>query len=1048
MLLRFLVVLAMTASAAFANSNRKVSWKTFETAHFEILYHDDVAPQARLARVFLEEAYAKIAADLGMRERGITITVVMTGIIDESNGFSSPLGHRIVLYTRPMQVLASGDIAWLKRVLAHELTHQITFLALRKSGWGIYSELYKTHALPDWFLEGLAQYEAESWDAKRNTFFAHVLYNSALEPYPDLATYTKEDPVTGRLIYEQGHAFMRFLAAKQGQRFFARVLARIQVIPVWNELKALLSPLTASYLPLENALREESGKDIRELYGEFLFTMNAGLPPYARATHPLRGGVSGFAVVFQEKIIDSSAFIFTGQAKMDQPVVALFESRAGVVRSLGPRDVNPVFDLSPDGKRIAFVRTSNDVDGDPRERLYVAGLHDEGETLVSDGAAHPAFLGNDTLAFSHYAHGRQALAICVLGRDRPACREEAPDSLVGFYALSRSARGLLLNATDTAGRTGIYEYAPGAGFSAVYRNGPTGEFPVEAPDGKVLMLRDREGLLEVDALDRATGGIAPAATFPLGTFYLHRAGPGISASVAQTGYPGHWGLQPVAVTAPASIPPPPGRAEAAADSAGVSGTPPDSAHSAGLASGSARDAAALDSGKSAGSGADSAKSAKPILPSADGAGTKAAAAPVPAASDSAKGKDTLARAPKKAIAVFRRPAFLMAPPPDFPPIGNPGPEQSRDYNSLLGIRPLLLAPAIASTLEGPAFGANVLLQDPLQLHTLTLMGGLGPERDSYGIDYLNQQTSVGISLSATNDYYVADEMDTIPGWRRLDLITTGDVVSAGLDIPFPSPANSFIGMGLRFTAYFNEYHLAGRSDAEDYQILDGWSDSHAAFDRQIFFQYDYLSPYAFAFVHPLWQSDVEVGAVSKTYGSDVFCYLRGTRPLWEEWTITARLEGELLDGELHVGDANPPALGEVPYFRGLRSGNIVDGYAGVDFPIIKGFIGELPVLGLWNYLGGGVFGSYHRREYDEQVADDRYRFFARDSVDFVAGAKVSGLFHIMRSLPIVLSFQAGFDLENGSAMLRSGLEVSGIPATVSLHPKFVPGLGNARRREL
>jgi len=54
-----------------------------------------------------------------------------------------------------------------------------------------------------------------------------------------------------------------------------------------------------------------------------------------------------------------------------------------------------------------------------------------------------------------------------------------------------------------------------AGFASVYRDGPVGEFPVESHDGQVLMLRDREGQMQVNALDRATGRIAPPAPPPV-----------------------------------------------------------------------------------------------------------------------------------------------------------------------------------------------------------------------------------------------------------------------------------------------------------------------------------------------------------------------------------------------------------------------------------------------------------------------------------------------------------------------------------------------------
>lgn len=430
----------------------------------------------------------------------------------------------------------------------------------------------------------------------------------------------------------------------------------------------------------------------------------------------------------------------------------------------------------------------------------------------------------------------------------------------------------------------------------------------------------------------------------------------------------------------------------------------------------------------------------------DSASMKAIAAANSGDPSRAAGKDTALASPRDTVAVYRKPGFLVTKPPEFPSKGNPGPEMARTYNSLLGIRPLYLAPFITSTLDGPAFGASVYLQDPLELHTLSVMGALGPSHDLYGISYFNQQTPAGITLSATNTYFNTDGLPKPEGWKEFDLVTTADVFSAGVNIPFPAPANSFAGLGMRVTSYFKEYRLAGKDTVNDYKVLQGWSDSQQELDKQIFLGFTYNSPYAYDQVHPLWMSDVEGGVDFKDFGPDVFYYLRETLPLWRELTLTARWAGEIMVYDLHAVDADPPAVGPVTFFRGGRSGNVEDGYAGLDFPLYKGFIGEIPVLGLWNYMGGGFFGSYHHREYDEQIVDNRYRLLADDSDDIVVGAKLTGLFHFMRRLPFALSFQVGYDLNRESTVFRSSFESSGIPLTVSLHPDFVPGLGNARRR--
>nr|MDQ3002439.1 hypothetical protein [Fibrobacterota bacterium] len=643
-----LLILAMvSAGTAQAGSNRRVSWNTYETRNFKIVWHQDVKPQADIAKDFLEEAHARIGKDLGLRDRGIPITVVLTGLPDESNGYATPLGHRIVIFTRPGQVLATGEIAWLKRVLAHELTHQLTFLALRKSFLGIYSELYKTSHLPSWFVEGVAQFEAETWDAKRNTFFAHALYNSALEPYPNLATYTKADPVSSRLVYEQGHAFVRFLMAKEGRGFLGPLLKRIRVIPVWSELKALLSPFTGSMLPLESALRAKTGLSYKVLYREFLDSMQAGLPKgYRLPGEPLAGGVPGFAIIFQSKRIDSASFLFTGQKKWDQPYVSLFLSRSGKVERIGPSYVNPVFDLSEDGKRLLYVRTYTDRDRDPVDKLFLRDLETGTDRLVSDGAAHPIFLGPDSIAFSRYQKGRQTLVLCSLPGVDPACVEVAQDSIVAVYGLSRSARGILCNATDALGRTGIHEYSAGTGFTRLFQDTVPSEFPVEADDGSVWMIRERGGLMQVDSWNRLTGVFSSVADFPLGTFYLHRAAPGVIASVAQTGSQGNWGFMPVKLRTPTPTP----------------------------------------------------------IPSPD--------------------------------SVYVAPGFLSKSSPALI-TGDPPPVQATvsRYHSLLEMRPLILYPTLVLDFPLTNFSVGALLEDPLELHSLSVNLAWLSEVPGYDVDY-------------------------------------------------------------------------------------------------------------------------------------------------------------------------------------------------------------------------------------------------------------------------------------------------------------------------
>jgi hypothetical protein len=76
---------------------------------------------------------------------------------------------------------------------------------------GIYSEIYKVGHLPIWFLEGFAQIAGETWDAKRHAFLSMYYFHRGLKPTAELETFIHRDVISGRMVYEQGHHFMRFL---------------------------------------------------------------------------------------------------------------------------------------------------------------------------------------------------------------------------------------------------------------------------------------------------------------------------------------------------------------------------------------------------------------------------------------------------------------------------------------------------------------------------------------------------------------------------------------------------------------------------------------------------------------------------------------------------------------------------------------------------------------------------------------------------------------------------------------------------------------------
>jgi len=162
----------------------ELQWMIFETPHFKVIYHQELAEVARESAQIAESSYYSISQALQIQPKK-KIVLVLWDTDDYSNGMSNPLGHVITIWTPAMPKYTTGRLLWLRRVIAHELTHEIHFWGLHNR-LGVWWELLGLGTTPDWFIEGLAQYQAESWDLHRDLLVRVAWWNHRLLRVKDL----------------------------------------------------------------------------------------------------------------------------------------------------------------------------------------------------------------------------------------------------------------------------------------------------------------------------------------------------------------------------------------------------------------------------------------------------------------------------------------------------------------------------------------------------------------------------------------------------------------------------------------------------------------------------------------------------------------------------------------------------------------------------------------------------------------------------------------------------------------------------------------------
>lgn len=259
-------------------------WRTIETEHFRITYHQPLDRAAqRLAQV-AEYSHSVLSPVLKHAPRFRT-EVLLTDDTDYSNGSATALPFPTVrvYLTAPDDRSELNDFDdWLYALFVHEYTH---ILHLDKMGglpkWvnlllglGINNVYAPNQVQPRWFIEGLAvleETERSSAGRLRSSLFdmylrSHVLEDKFLR-LDQVANQTRLWP-RGNVPYLYGSAFLRFLMKRFGHEPLAKVVAKYGGcwspdcwVP-WGMNRSLRAVTGQAYGPLY----QEFEKDLRKRY--------------------------------------------------------------------------------------------------------------------------------------------------------------------------------------------------------------------------------------------------------------------------------------------------------------------------------------------------------------------------------------------------------------------------------------------------------------------------------------------------------------------------------------------------------------------------------------------------------------------------------------------------------------------------------------------------------------------------------------------------------------------------------------------------------------
>lgn len=195
--------LPRSAPAAIAH-DYNLSWRTLESTHFRVHYHDHGEARAREVLSTAERVHTRLAALFRWTPREPT-DIVVTDEYDVSNGFTSyfPSNRVVILLAPPDDIDSLEDHSgWLDTVITHEYAHVLHLDKARGVAQGVRRVLGRATGFllglfdpfpnayqPLWLLEGISTYyetdAARGYGRGQSTYFDMLMrMESAVGPKP------------------------------------------------------------------------------------------------------------------------------------------------------------------------------------------------------------------------------------------------------------------------------------------------------------------------------------------------------------------------------------------------------------------------------------------------------------------------------------------------------------------------------------------------------------------------------------------------------------------------------------------------------------------------------------------------------------------------------------------------------------------------------------------------------------------------------------------------------------------------------------------------
>jgi len=509
----------------------ELTWRTIETEHFFVHYHDGAERTARVVAKIAEEVYEPITALYNHRPDQ-KVSFVIKDYDDYSNGAAYFYDNVVEIWATSMDFDLRGTHNWLRNVVTHEFTHIVQIQTAMKFGrrfpsvyfqWLGYEAERRPDVLygypntvvsypisgfnvPAWFAEGVAQYNIpdlayDFWDSHRDMILRMHALDGTMLTWNEMAVFGKTS-LGNESSYNAGFAFVRYIAERYG-------------IEKLREISHNLSSLTE--LTIDGAIKRAVGRDGEELYNEWVASLR---DDYAARTalikeHLVAGTVIadvGFGNFYPTFSPDGTRLAYISNKEADYfalSSVYLYDMRTKEEKKLVD-GVRSNLSWSPDGKSIYYTKTT-------RRNPYWSSFHDiyrydleqEKEIRLTHGMrANAPAASPDGKSIAYVAGADGTLNIFIMdteGKEHRQLTTFSNGEQVYNPKWSPDGESLLFDYSIKDGRDVCMISANGGNVQFLLDAENDARNPVFAPDGKrILFAADRDGIFNIYEWDLLT----------------------------------------------------------------------------------------------------------------------------------------------------------------------------------------------------------------------------------------------------------------------------------------------------------------------------------------------------------------------------------------------------------------------------------------------------------------------------------------------------------------------------------------------------------------